>query len=103
MNVQTYPLCELLRQFSYLGQNFVYFIRIREYGVSDNIDHISTFEDFQESDCKMILIVADSICYEIYAKDENKLLLIQTNLTSLLSIDAEFIPMDRITLTGLTV
>jgi len=103
MNAQTYPLCELLKHFSCLGQNFVFFIRIREYGISDNIDHISTFEDFQKSDCKMVLIMADSKFYGIYAKDEIKQRSVQYSLISLLSIDAEFVPMDSITRTGLTV
>ena len=103
MNAQAYLGDELLKNFSCLGENFVYFARIREYAASEDIDRISTFKDFSKSKCEMIVLVSDRCFYEIYAKDEVKLLSIQNILASLLSVDAKVIPPHKITRTELTV
>ena len=103
MNNQTYAGSELLSQFSCLDESFVYFARIREYATSSDIDHISAFEDFLKSRCTMIILVMDSCFCEIYAKSEEELLSIKSNLASLFSIDAKIIPMNKITRVELTV
>lgn len=96
MNGQTYSWQELLRKFSELGKSWVYFARLRGYDAQSDITPITTFDDFSASSCALILFVVDFRCYEIYGKDAEEVLAIQSSLASMLSVDTERMPAEDI-------
>lgn len=103
MNNREYSRHELISRFAFVGNDFVNFVRAREYANSDDVGQISTFEDFTKSNCALIILVVDASHYEIYGKSVDTLVSIKSKLAFQLAIDATLIPAGKLTRTSLLV
>ena len=103
MNNRAYSRHELLHRLTFGDNNFINFVRVREYDNSDEIGQISTPEDFIESNCRLIILVVDAFFYEVYGKSADVLNSIKSNLSSQLAIDATVIPEGELTRVSLWV
>ena len=49
--------------------HFIVFLKLQAYLEKGSFSNIDTYEEFQKSDCQMILLIYDCECVEIYSKD----------------------------------
>lgn len=52
------------------SNNFIVFLKLQAYFEKGSFSNINTYEEFQKSNCQMILLIYDCECVEIYSKDQ---------------------------------
>lgn len=69
----------LLDHFSYDGfsfyeaiqqEHFVIFLKLQAYLLHDKYDEILSYDDFQKSECQLLLLIHDCCYVDIYIKDQ---------------------------------
>ncbi|WP_166703150.1 DUF2691 family protein [Bacillus albus] len=58
---------------------YVIFADLKAYSKGEEVVHIETYEEFKESKCELVLLVADCTYVTIYAKDQKQIELMYEN------------------------
>jgi hypothetical protein len=53
-----------------LSAHYLIFLKLQAYPPNGNFFDIHSYEDFQASDCELLVLIADSVFFDIYAKDQ---------------------------------
>ena len=53
------------------SNHYIIFLKLQAYFPNGEQFDIHTYEEFQKSDCQLLLLIADSVFVYIYAKDQN--------------------------------
>ncbi|MCO4850684.1 DUF2691 family protein [Bacillus vallismortis] len=53
------------------NQHYTIFVELQAFPFGKTVDQVETYEEFVDSDCELVLLLADSSCVEIYCKDRN--------------------------------
>ncbi|MCY7904706.1 DUF2691 family protein [Bacillus inaquosorum] len=85
------------------NQYYTIFVELQAYPFGQAVDLVQTYEEFIDSDCELVLLLADSSYVSIYCKDRN---VIEKLFINALKNDFEEVQLktdDNDTRTGLTV
>lgn len=83
------------------SDQLVYLANIQAYPLDCPIQKIISYQDFLDSNCRMILLCADCECYDIYCKDDKDIQLIYANALNLHFNGVEYITDENDERTGL--
>lgn len=58
---------------------YVIFVNLQAYFSDNDFIEINTYDDFQNSNCEIMILISDGIFVDVYAKDENIIETIRLN------------------------
>ena len=67
-NKEIYPGDEFSKAIQ--EKHFIVFLKLQAYSCVQNFQNISTYEDFKQSDCQILVLVYDCSFAEVYAKNK---------------------------------
>ncbi|MED1194913.1 DUF2691 family protein [Bacillus inaquosorum] len=85
------------------NQYYTIFVELQAYPFGQAVDLVQTYEEFVDSDCELVLLLADSSYVSIYCKDRNVIEKLFINALKNDSEEVQLITDDNDTRTGLTV
>ena len=74
-----------------VDDHFIIFLKLQAYLENDNFFDIQTYEEFQKSDCQLLLLIYDCVYVEVYAKDQSILKSVYENASRNDYSDLEYI------------
>ncbi|MCY8854597.1 DUF2691 family protein [Bacillus inaquosorum] len=85
------------------NQYYTIFVELQAYPFGQAVDLVQTYEEFIDSDCELVLLLADSSYVSIYCKDRNVIEKLFINALKNDFEEVQLITDDNDTRTGLTV
>ncbi|MCY7931839.1 DUF2691 family protein [Bacillus inaquosorum] len=85
------------------NQYYTIFVELQAYPFGQAVDLVQTYEEFVDSDCELVLLLADSSYVSIYCKDRNVIEKLFINALKNDSEEVQLITDDNDTRTGLTI
>lgn len=84
------------------NQYYTIFVELQAYPFGQAVDLVQTYEEFVDSDCELVLLLADSSYVSIYCKDRNVIEKLFINALKNDFEEVQLITDDNDTRTGLT-
>ncbi|MCY7756853.1 DUF2691 family protein [Bacillus inaquosorum] len=85
------------------NQYYTIFVELQAYPFGQAVNLVQTYEEFVDSDCELVLLLADSSYVSIYCKDRNVIEKLFINALKNDSEEVQLITDDNDTRTGLTI
>ncbi|MFQ3546104.1 DUF2691 family protein [Halobacillus rhizosphaerae] len=82
---------------------YIIFADLKAFPKGEKVNNIDTYEEFLDSNCKLVLLVVDSVYSTIYCKDKEKIKLLYSNAIECSFKDVQYITDDNDDRTGLSV
>ncbi|MFV9833117.1 DUF2691 family protein [Bacillus stercoris] len=85
------------------NQYYTIFVELKAFPHGKTVNQVNTYEEFADSDCEFVLLIADNSYVSIYCKNKNTIEKLYFNALHNDFEDVQFITDENDTRTGLTV